>query len=541
MSAIPSTAAIVLCVLAVAGCGGSGAPAPPLAGPSGTTTTTTAPPSTPMSAHYVGTVATLTQPSAPLDLSLFFNLPPGALSVERRFRLAAVYQVTGGFNTGSGPGGFEGTVEGNLDGTPPNGTFTGVLKVQLDNGCSASRNYSGPLTAQDVNWVAGNHIDTCGGASPLTFSVSAQTSPTSVTTSVPRTPGPVFAVTAAAASVSPGSYSGACPGTFVFSANITTNGPGSVTYRWERSDGTAGQTETLNFTGAGTQAVTNSRQLSANGSFWERVHVLTPNDTSSNDASFTNSCGGFAVTATTASVSPSTYGGACPGTFNFLADITTNGAGSVTYRWERSDGVTGPTQTLTFNAAGTQPAAAASWQLDGNGAFWERVHVLTPNDISSNQATFTNSCGIIPFAVTATTASVSPSTYSGACPGTFNFSGNITTTGAGSVTYQWERSDGVTGPTQTLTFNAAGTQPAAAASWQLGANGAFWERVHVLTPTDITSNQATFTNSCEYPCRHRYDGERESQHLQRRLSGHVQLLGEHHDHWRGQCHLSVGA
>ena len=94
---------LLLCVLAAAGCGGSGAPAPPIGGPSGSTTTTTAPPSTPISAHYVGNVATLTQPSAPLDLSLFFNLPPGALSVQQRLRLAAVYQVTGGFNTGSGP------------------------------------------------------------------------------------------------------------------------------------------------------------------------------------------------------------------------------------------------------------------------------------------------------------------------------------------------------------------------------------------------------------------------------------------------------
>ena len=119
--------------------------------------------------------------------------------------------------------------------------------------------------------------------------------------------------------------------------------------------------------------------------------------------------------------------------------------------------------------------------------------------ISSNQATFTNSCGTTPVVVTATTASVSPSTYSGACPGTFNFSGNITTNGAGTVTYRWERSDGATAPTQTLTFNAAGTQPAAATSWQLGATGAFWERVHVLTPNDISSNQATFTNSCNTP------------------------------------------
>ena len=91
-------------------------------------------------------------------------------------------------------------------------------------------------------------------------------------------------------------------------------------------------------------------------------------------------------------MSPSAYSGACPGTFNFSGSITTNGAGTVTYRWERSDGAIAPTQTLNFRAAGTLPAAADSWQLGANGAFWERIRVFTPNDTSSSQASFTNSC-----------------------------------------------------------------------------------------------------------------------------------------------------
>ena len=222
--------------------------------------------------------------------------------------------------------------------------------------------------------------------------------------------------------------------------NITTNGPGSVTYRWERSDGATGQTETLNFTGAGTQTVTNSWQLSANGSFWERVHVLTPNDTSSNDASFTNNCGGggFAVTATTASVSPSTYSGACPGMFDFLANITTNGA------------AVSPIGGSVVTA--DRPHADADLQRRRDPAGRRRV-------VAARRERYVLGAR--------------------ACP-----------------------------DTQRHFFKP----------------GLFHEQLR------------------QYPlCRHGHDRERESQHLQRRLSGHVQLPGGHHDQWRGQCHRSVGA
>jgi len=199
------------------------------------------------------------------------------------------------------------------------------------------------------------------------------------------------------------------------------------------------------------------------------------------------------VTGATASVSPASYNGACPGVFNFSANITTNGAGTVTYRWERSDGAVGPTQSLTFGGPGTQ-TVTTSWSLGARGTFWERIHILSPNDAYSNQATFTNNCTTA-FAVTNVTASVSPTSYSGSCPGTFNFSARITTNGAGTVTYRWERSDGAVGPTQSLTFAGAGTQTVTT-SWTLGARGTYWERVHILSPNDIYSNQATFTNNC---------------------------------------------
>jgi len=87
-------------------------------------------------------------------------------------------------------------------------------------------------------------------------------------------------------------------------------------------------------------------------------------------------------------------GAACPIVYNFAGTITTSGAATVTYKWERSDGTSGQTQSITFGSAGTQ-AVSSSWTLGSHGFSyngWERLHVLTPNDISSGQANFVLTC-----------------------------------------------------------------------------------------------------------------------------------------------------
>jgi hypothetical protein len=103
-------------------------------------------------------------------------------------------------------------------------------------------------------------------------------------------PPPTFAVTSVAASVSPPSYTGGCPHLFTFSALITVNGPGTVTYKWERSDGAIAPVQSLTFAAAGSQVVTETWTLGAAGSHWERVRIITPNSAVSNDAVFTLVC-----------------------------------------------------------------------------------------------------------------------------------------------------------------------------------------------------------------------------------------------------------
>lgn len=90
-----------------------------------------------------------------------------------------------------------------------------------------------------------------------------------------------FAVTSVTYSVSTWSSGGSvnCPR---ITANIATNGAGSVDYHWTRSDGADGSTATLVFGSAGTQSVSADWQLgSANAPApdeWMGIYIDTPNN-----------------------------------------------------------------------------------------------------------------------------------------------------------------------------------------------------------------------------------------------------------------------
>jgi len=99
----------------------------------------------------------------------------------------------------------------------------------------------------------------------------------------------------------------------------------------------------------------------------------------------------FSVISVTASANPPSFTGACPTNFYSEAVITVNGPGTVTYNWERSDGAFSRIASLIFDGPGSQ-VVNVSWSLDETGSYWARVHVLTPNEIVSNQANFSVSC-----------------------------------------------------------------------------------------------------------------------------------------------------
>jgi len=260
---------------------------------------------------------------------------------------------------------------------------TGATSVSIDQGIG------------QVN-VAGTRV-----VSPTTstvYTISATNPSGTITRSTvttvnaaPTPPAPIpFAVTSVIANTYPSTFTGACPKTFTFYATITANGPGTVTYRWERSDGGYSDVQSITFNEAGTKTTTLQWDLSGSASGWHRIHVLTPYDAASNPVYYTLNCAaGSLVTGIVVGVDQYPFTGPCPKTIHFWGIIATNGPGTVTYRWERSDGATAP-ETLTFTAAGSQ--VVTNLWTRGEGTGWQRLHVLTPNDATSSQIDFAVTC-----------------------------------------------------------------------------------------------------------------------------------------------------
>ncbi len=102
-----------------------------------------------------------------------------------------------------------------------------------------------------------------------------------------------------------------------------------------------------------------------------------------NPVTATNTSAPFAVTTVTF-----TNIGGC-GAFTATANITTNGAGSVTYHWVRSDGATDGVShpAVVYTAAGTQ-SVNTTWSASGTGTYWIDIYIDTPNNQQFGRASF---------------------------------------------------------------------------------------------------------------------------------------------------------
>lgn len=98
------------------------------------------------------------------------------------------------------------------------------------------------------------------------------------------------------------------------------------------------------------------------------------------------------------------------------------------------------------------------------------------------------------FRVTGVTVSVEPTTYNGACPKEFKFSGVITVNRPGTVNYHWEDSNGFTYE-RSNPLNA-GENPIAGIRWNVAdtRTGSAW--IVIDAPNRLTSNRTSFTATC---------------------------------------------
>jgi len=87
----------------------------------------------------------------------------------------------------------------------------------------------------------------------------------------------------------------------------------------------------------------------------------------------------FAVTSVKITSSPASYNGACPTTLTIKADITVSAPGKVTYRWERSDGVTSDKKSVTFDNKGTK-TVQFDWDINSTDTYSVRIYIDQPNN-----------------------------------------------------------------------------------------------------------------------------------------------------------------
>jgi eukaryotic-like serine/threonine-protein kinase len=95
-------------------------------------------------------------------------------------------------------------------------------------------------------------------------------------------------------------------------------------------------------------------------------------------------------------------------------------------------------------------------------------------------------------------ANVTPPVSAGTCarPAAFSFSGTLSATTAGTVTYRWVYSSGKPGPETTVRFSGPGHQAVTGQTVAARSAGTGWAELTVLSPVPRTSNKAAYRRLC---------------------------------------------
>ena len=126
-----------------------------------------------------------------------------------------------------------------------------------------------------------------------------------------------------------------------------------------------------------------------------------------------------------------------------------------------------------------------------------KISCLTTVCLPLLAALFLTSGPAQPTTVTKVVVTAKPDTFAGRCPTNVEFVGTIFVSRPTRVEYRWERSDGVTGPRESVDIRSAGK--GVTTSWQVGTprrpfNG--WQKLRVLSPNVLLSNPAAIQIKC---------------------------------------------
>ena len=183
----------------------------------------------------------------------------------------------------------------------------------------------------------------------------------------------LFAMSVSISPVTPSEFIGPCPVVLKFNVTITSDKPVSGTYQLQNPLN-AFAPEPFALTAAGSK--TFPHQIKAGGPYglhsWFEAKIVTPVALTSNRSHYRVACGPLAMLVV---AHPDTYIGPCPATMKVRAQVYSDKAQTITYRWTRSDGILMPTKSLTFAAPGVQ-TLFTTWTTSKSG--WMAFKLLSP-------------------------------------------------------------------------------------------------------------------------------------------------------------------
>jgi hypothetical protein len=170
-----------------------------------------------------------------------------------------------------------------------------------------------------------------------------------------------------------------------------------------------------------------------------------------------------------------------------------------------------PGATVDISVNLTAPSATGrfrgDWKLLNasgqfvNDAVYVEIDVVQGAGVTATPGATPTATTAGPASVTNVSTSVDASSYSGACPHTFNFTGKFTLNRASPVTFRFEAGSATPGVTFTLpgaqTVNYPAGEQVVSISLEFTQSLDGYVQLHITSPVDVTSNQATFSLTCQ--------------------------------------------
>ncbi len=227
-------------------------------------------------------------------------------------------------------------------------------------------------------------------------------------TPTPTPTGTTFGVTSVSVTPSPSSWSAPCPATLdtTFNAVINANGrPGTVTYHWERSDGSSGTNQTVTFaSGEMSKPVSVTWSFGSggtSGSRWEKLVVTSPNAITSNQSTVNYNCAtsSNSVTGVVYTWNPNqVFVCGFDNNYTVDADVQLAGtgiAGIMKYRWHNLNNSTGPWLETGYAAGASHLLVSRAMEIRNswaNGDYEAYLEILEPTPFISAPEVITKSC-----------------------------------------------------------------------------------------------------------------------------------------------------